>query len=59
LVTNGKETQYYAYDGHTYELPDSVFEWACLPSNAACHIATANDRGISFVEIAQWIEENL
>lgn len=49
------------FDDHTSYHPASVGNWAGLSpsSEAANTLAFKNDVGVTFAEIADWIEENL
>lgn len=49
----------YAYDNWLYGLPGEIITWARLSLNDTCIIASMNDNGASFEEIAKWIEEKL
>jgi hypothetical protein len=52
----------YYYDGQTAYPPRSVFMWAGFPESVGLDtkLANMNDQhGKTFLEIADWIEENL
>ncbi len=48
-----------AYDGYTGYAPNSVTDWADLDPFEAKTLASMNDDGYTFPQIADYIEENL
>lgn len=51
----------YQDNGHTQatRCPKEVWEWAGIGYWTCNHIQTKNDKGMTFVQIADWIDENL
>lgn len=46
-------------DGSMSYLPDEVAEWAGIERSAEYVLSDKNDADVTFVDIADWIEENL
>ena len=51
--------RYFTYDGSKDELPESVAALSEVPYNVQAYLGGLNDRGKTFEEIAQWIEDHL
>jgi hypothetical protein len=49
----------YSFDGYAGTLPNFVKVDAGIPPGATMTLASMNDQGLSFGEIADWIEEHL
>ena len=62
-VAEDEDRNYYRFQDHTGRMPFSVVEWAgvedCNPYICGRSLATLNDMGSTFNEIADLIEEHL
>jgi hypothetical protein len=49
----------YSYDGNSFELSIYLLEKYNISPGIQQHLMEMNDKGKSFIEIAQWIKENI
>lgn len=56
---NGSVRVYYGKEGATSYLPEEVAEWAGIERSAEYVLSDKNDADETFIDIADWIEENL